>query len=521
MERNGIVTLLGAGASHDAGYPIGNALYTQFKELVVEETRRKEEAFKNIQEQIATEEWTSTTDPNVQRINIPLTPPSGYRSKTCDSILEWFERKWETFCKVSNSQRPLAIPRFDQSGSPQISSPVTWGGPSGFPTFSSDVAPVEGEFPDEISEPYLENFFAFYDRILQPSLLPVTHALLDGESPHEIRKRLQDLRKIAVRLAYRYLSAYDRKPPQYLKAILDWPGPSRSGPVVAALNFDVGIEHLAETLKRGWFDGFAFDPFEASPPSGWNFAENPKKLWEAVRKNCAPYVGFENIPDDLLLLIKLHGSLGWYVLEEGSGDIGSREELRHNSSSGFYRVSQKVFWNPALADKVEDVAFGGKGDPATKLDDRVVSRKAGALWLRPYMAYSKAIKTHLDELSLGLYSKLAQSLKSTLWIVTIGYSWSDSHVNDLMFDAIAQGARLVNLSSESKPERALALWIQRFPTTYTHIRDRLFTFGGGAKTNLEDGRAILHTAKEVDLDFSTLASRGLPAEYSLAEFHGQ
>jgi len=330
--------------------------------------------------------------------------------------------------------------------------------------------------------------------------------------------RFRRLRQLAVQTAFRTLSAYNQSPATYLRDLFELRGPEKYSCVIATLNFDVTVEQIASASSIALWDGFALKPITPSilPPE-WSETglENLKALWESVAKNGHEFVGFEHAPADANLLLKLHGSLGWYALEEGGGDIGFRDELRHNTVYKFFRLPYELLWRPEMQDLADQLASGGSDDPVTRTQTGSLSRKAGAVWIRPYLVFARAMKTHPDRLSLDLMAMFARLLERAATVLVIGYSWADSHVNDLIFDAVARGASLVNVSRSGLPSNVLALWMQRFPTTFHVLRKRLFMFGGGAKRALEEGTVELPSGRSLDIDLVGLVAKGLPVELSL------
>jgi len=125
------------------------------------------------------------------------------------------------------------------------------------------------------------------------------------------------------------------------------------------------------------------------------------------------------------------------------------------------------------------------------------------------------MKTHPDRLSLDLMATFARLLRASSAILVVGYSWGDPHINDLIFDAVAQGATLINVSRAALPEPVAALWMQRFATTFHVLRKRLFMFGGGARSAIEDGVVELPGGQRVELDLIGALPDRIPTELSL------
>lgn len=507
MTRSGTVTVLGAGASADAGYPTAAALLNPFKKAVDDASRSELAHREQVIEQRAELERKATKPPPGQ---ITLLPPFRPQATTG----EWFRDVWAEFETVARRLRPLAVPKLRPDGRPDLSSPVIYG-PVGLPVFPPYSAPLEGEPPSPAPTPYLETFFAFYDDYLRPT---IAAAQGDPGALRTAQHRFRRLRELAVQTAFRVLSAYGRPPAIYLRPLFQLRGPEKYGCVIATLNFDVTIEQSASASGVALYDGFASKPIATSTlPPEWSEPglEKLNALWAAVAENACEFVGFEYAPADANLLLKLHGSLGWYVLEEGGGDIGYRDELRHNTVYKHFRLPYEFMWRPEMQDLVDQLASGGSDDPVTRTQTRSLSRKAGAVWIRPYLVFARAMKAHPDRLSVDLIGTFARLLDRAITVLVIGYSWGDPHVNDLIFDAVARGASLINVSRTARPSNVIALWMQRFPTTFHVLRRRLFMFGGGAKRLLEEGSVELPSSESRDIDFIGSVAQGLPIELSL------
>src|SRR5262245_31506028 len=307
MIRKGTIILLGAGASASAGYPTAAGLLERFRTLLHKESEEERDAVKRSREQMAQLMQASGSAPQLQNAS---------------TLEEWFIPIWQQFKKASAAVRPLAVPSLSQDGRPQRASAV-FQGPGGGVSFAPYTLPLEGPLPMEISEPYLEDFFAFYDEILRPRVRSIlTEFSFSADAPHRFRQ----LRQIAIKAAYQALTIRGRDVASYLEPLFNLDGPTgRSAPIVT-LNFDMSVEQLASIRDIPLFDGFGQETDEP-PMLGWDDdgLHSLSALWRAVSENLIPFVGFQNAPSNATLLLKLHGSLGWFVLEEGNGDIGTRE----------------------------------------------------------------------------------------------------------------------------------------------------------------------------------------------------
>ncbi len=508
MTRNGTVTVLGAGASVDAGYPTAAGLLNPFKAAVDEASQCELERREQIMQERSELEWRAANPPPGQIVLLPEFHPQLTTG-------EWFQTMWQKFEAVTAKLRPLAVPKLRADGRPNLSSAVVYG-PAGLPLFTDYSAPLEGEpHSPPAPTPYLESFFAFYDDYMRPMIAAVEG---DPGALTTTQHRFRRLRELAVQTAFRAFSAYGRSPATYLGSLFELRGPEKYDCAIATLNFDVTIEQIASASSIALWDGFALKTTATSiPPPEWSEPglENLNALWKAVAENGYEFVGFKHAPADANLLLKLHGSLGWYALEEGGGDIGFRDELRHNTVYKHFRLPYELLWRPEMRDLVDQIAFGGSDDPVTRTQAGSLSRKAGAVWIRPYLVFARAMKAHPDRLSLDLMAMFARLLDRAAMVLVIGYSWGDPHVNDLIFDAVAQGASLVNVSWSALPPTVLALWMQRFPTTFHVLRKRLFMFGGGAKRVLKEGSVELPSGESLDLDLIGSVAQGLPIELSL------
>ena len=508
MVRNGTVTLLGAGASADAEYQTAGGLLERFRTAVEDASRRELEHRKQIKkERLKLERQAAKPPPGTLNILLPELRPQ-------PTTGEWFQTMWERFEAVTARLRPLAVPKLRPDGRPDRSSAVVYG-PAGLPLLTDYVAPLEGEPPSPARTPYLETFFAFYDDYLRPI---IAAREVDPSALRTTQHRFRRLRELAIETAYRVFSPHGRPAATYLRPLFKLRGPESRGCAIATLNFDVTVEHEASAVGVDLWDGFSSNrELIGDAPQEWSEhgLEKLLALWRATEENGLEFVGFQKAPAKANLLLKLHGSLGWYVLEEGSGDIGSRDELRHNTAYKHFRLPYELLWSPDTSYLIDQLASGGPDDPITRTGVRPLSRKAGAVWVRPYLVFARAMKAHPDRVSVELIATFAQLLEAAAAVLVIGYSWGDPHVNDLIFDAVARGALLVNVSRQARPESVLALWTHRFPSTFHLLRQRLFIFGGGAQRVLDERTIDLPSGASQEFDLVGSLPHRLPIELSL------
>jgi hypothetical protein len=149
-------------------------------------------------------------------------------------------------------------------------------------------------------------------------------------------------------------------------------------------NYDLLIEKALEEIRIPYFDGFvgSYEPFF---------------LQESIEK----FVGGNDLTKDWLRLWKLHGSLNWFWKEK-EGCISSKI-IRIGKIDGIESIDKELVIYPTR-DKYD------------------LSRK------QPYIAYFDRLKRYL--------------LDSELLFIFIGYSFSDQHINDIIFDALRENNRL-------------------------------------------------------------------------------
>ena len=246
------------------------------------------------------------------------------------------------------------------------------------------------------------------------------------------------------------------------------------------------VEHLAETSDVQVCDGFVETRgTNMVVPARWH-EENLKglaDLWTSVARNLHAFESFGKTGCKNKLL-KLHGSLGWFVVEEGTGDIGDRDELRYNSAFGYFRFPHDTFWKPEIKDKIGTVGL------RSLIEYGQLKRKAGAIWLQPYLGFARNLKVRPDLLSISIVAEFVRLLEKARNILVVGYSWGDAHVNDLILDAVARGASLINVSNKPELPALVSILRQRFATTYPQLRKRIFPLGGGARKVLQSKKVL-------------------------------
>ena len=314
---------------------------------------------------------------------------------------------------------------------------------------------------------------------------------------------------MALTVAYKELGAHRKEPADYLRRLFALQGRQPHASAIATLNFDVTTEQQAHIAPYNLYDGFRKRGNLKAPPE-WD--EQPLhdlfRRWEHISAIGHDFVGFDNCPGDCHLLLKLHGSIGWYSLEEGADWIGMDVSQRHNPPYRYFRIPYRRFWEQELTSDDQILHVGDYGDGT-------LTRKAGALWMNPHMAYARAYKANPDPLTLELlriFSKLVDAAKI---VMTVGYSWSDAHINDLLLGGVARGARLVNVGLDHLPQEILRLWRRKFSTTFKYLKRRLYVFGGGAKRCFNSSNVVLPTGETITFDLVSALNEGLPSDLSL------
>jgi hypothetical protein len=434
------------------------------------------------------------------------------------TIADTFKMLWAIYEECAGSEKLLATPKFVE-GRPSLGSAVrkTSAGisfaPYALPHESKDAVPAT-----------LEGFFSFYDLIEYPILRSLFAKLqlpqeIDVPQVSAVQQDFRSLRQIALRTAYDALAPFKHKPTDYLAPLFTMPGPF-GYPAICTLNFDLAIERCASDRGLTIFDGFSDGPRRDLPiPSSFEQAEsaNLVRLWDAARSNLCPYIGFECTPTNSIELIKLHGSIGWFTIEEGCGDIGNRRDLRQNVAYAHMRLPSEAIAVAGLKGEIQDLADGGASDIAMQSKDGPVSRKAGAVWLRPNMVFARATKMRSDPMWVELFGRFSLALTRAKNILVVGYSWGDVHINDALLNAVAQGTRLIDVSRNCPSQHTLGLIAQRFPTTFRETSTQVFMFGGGTRRVIAEQKLVLPSGDEVEFNLPAALNEqiALPSKYSL------
>jgi len=133
MNRNGTVTVLGAGASVDAGYPTAAGLLDPFKAAVDDTSRRELERREQIMQERPEQERQAANPPPGKVILLPEFRPQ-------PTTGEWFETMWQRFEAITAKLRPLAVPKLKPDGRPDRPGAVVYG-PAGLPLFADYSSP--------------------------------------------------------------------------------------------------------------------------------------------------------------------------------------------------------------------------------------------------------------------------------------------------------------------------------------------------------------------------------------------
>ena len=149
-------------------------------------------------------------------------------------------------------------------------------------------------------------------------------------------------------------------------------------------NYDLIVEKSLEEIKAPYFDGFvgSYEPFF---------------LQESIEK----FVDISDLTHNWLRLWKIHGSLNWFWKE--NSDTGSHSIIRGGKVSDVECIENELVIYPSKE----------KYDSSKK---------------QPFVAYFDRLKSFLSSGEL-------------LFIFT-GYSFSDQHINEVIFNALRQNNRL-------------------------------------------------------------------------------
>jgi hypothetical protein len=351
-----------------------------------------------------------------------------------------------------------------------------------------------------VGNPNLEGMFAFYETAER--LNGVFAQQNDPQTLPLARKKLRRFRETAFEVTQRLLSPAQKRPAGYLARLFELRGPRDSHhPVIATLNFDMSLER--EAYERGITFNDGFERFEVSMPEVWRVPELRELAmrWEHVDSVGRDFVG---VKSGSMSLLKLHGSLGWFVLEEGPGSIAASERQRHNVAYRYFRVDhQRLLATPSL------------NDAAVLALPSHLSVKAGSVFIRPWMMFARGYKYYPEPPTLELLSAFERALEGAKYMLVIGYSWSDAHVNDALLRALAKGAHLVNVGWQPLTAPELAIWRDKLPTVFPHLGGRIFAFHGGAKRCLT-GTLLIQDRSEVRLDLvAALNTNSVPIEFAL------
>lgn len=149
-------------------------------------------------------------------------------------------------------------------------------------------------------------------------------------------------------------------------------------------NYDLIIERALEASHIPYFDGFvgSYEPF----------------FWQ---ESIDQFVGKNDLTQNWIRLWKIHGSLSWFWKKD-----------RTNSSQKIIRIG-----------KVEDI---------DKVENELViypsKEKYDSSRKQPFIAYFDRLKNYL--------------LSGELLFVITGYSFSDQHINEIIFNCLRQNNRL-------------------------------------------------------------------------------
>lgn len=463
--------LLGAGAVADAGYPTANALIGR------------------LEKEAQSGQWDT-------------------------DLRSLFESHLNAFRASLESVGELAVP-------PPLRSPDEGRlfdvGTLGYPGKGAFVfAPTGAEYRSAEGakvEPYLEDFFAYWDWVYQTRNASLWSEQVEGLHPsnlHIRRKLLRDLRDQAVWLAYELLDPMQNREAGYLEGLLGVRGPDSMTTVIGTLNFDLEVERLAKGRSMSVNSGFQRMP-TAPPPPSW-YGPLPE-LWKYYAQRLESYVGFQNSPEVDVELLKIHGSLGWFRMEEGSGDIGWSDVLRDNVRITTLRFSPDEMLKPGQTIH----RFSGK-EGFGWMDGKAATGKAGAIWLRPDLVFARSRKLVVTGPMLDSMARFSHWLGDAARILVVGYAWRDPHINDLILQHVSRGLNVITVGGSPVPENLLPLLANKFPTTHRKILHQFSCLGGGAQSVFASKVAVTPGGQEEEVSLEQLTDESAISDaFSLAE----
>lgn len=203
---------------------------------------------------------------------------------------------------------------------------------------------------------------------------------ISGESAHELDKHV--CKQIHTTITAAEEKADLRVPTRFFSwlNILDRQYPKE----IFTTNYDLVVERSLEASRIPYFDGFvgSYEPF----------------FWqEAVARCAAP----NDITSNWIRLWKIHGSLSW-------------------------------FWKHQPGTNSHQIIRVGKFDKASHADQELViypsKEKYDSSRKQPFIAYFDRLQAYL--------------LDGELLFIVTGYSFSDQHINDIVFNCLRQNKRL-------------------------------------------------------------------------------
>ena len=149
-------------------------------------------------------------------------------------------------------------------------------------------------------------------------------------------------------------------------------------------NYDLIIEKSLEEIRAPYFDGFvgSYEPF----------------FWQ---ESIEQFVEKSDLTQNWIRLWKIHGSLNWFWKENGS--TASHSIVRGSKISDIENINNELVIYPSKE----------KYDSSKK---------------QPFVAYFDRLKSTL--------------LNGELFFVFSGYSFSDQHINEIIFNSLRQNNRL-------------------------------------------------------------------------------
>ena len=339
----------------------------------------------------------------------------------------------------------------------------------------------------------LEDFFSFWDAAFRNTQITSAWPPLElfrREGHVDERRALSEIHTLSVDFLQDQL-APRRTPARYLDSLLSYCGPFHDGPTIVTLNFDLEVERTARMASLDVLDGFEQ---VAEPPSPPSWEGELKQDWKDIHETYHVYTANygKSAKAHGTRLVKLHGSIGWMKLEEGSGSIGQRHGMRENVELVLFRrpygdpADLETLWNP-FADRELKFKSGRSRGP-----------KRGVVFARPALSFGDAVKIPAASIIARQFATFVRLLDVARRLVVIGYGWRDDHVNSAILQQVHRGIELwvVGPTADQDVEHIIR---HRMPTSARGDVGLIHCLIGSALDIFERRKAMSNNGSELEL----------------------